>query len=94
LTDKSNKRFMFPMPSADQFASVMSRLGVGEGTGSSSATGWLTSGPLGCGGCSAPSDSATPPYSTADGPSGQPKDGHHRPRPLPATRQVRGSVPA
>ena len=32
LTDKSNKRFMFPMPSADQFASVMSRLGVGEGT--------------------------------------------------------------
>ena len=32
LTDKSNKRFMFPMPSANQFASVMSRLGVGEGT--------------------------------------------------------------
>ena len=32
LTDKSNKRFMFPMPSADQFASVLSRLGVGEGT--------------------------------------------------------------
>lgn len=32
LTDKSNKRFMFPMPSADQFATVMSRLGVGEGT--------------------------------------------------------------
>jgi thiosulfate/3-mercaptopyruvate sulfurtransferase len=32
LTDKSNKRFMFPMPSADQFASVMSQLGVGEGT--------------------------------------------------------------
>jgi thiosulfate/3-mercaptopyruvate sulfurtransferase len=32
LTDKSNKGFMFPMPSADQFASVMSRLGVAEGT--------------------------------------------------------------
>ena len=32
LTDKSNKKFMFPMPSADQFASVMSRLGVGEDT--------------------------------------------------------------
>jgi hypothetical protein len=32
LTDKGNKKFMFPMPSADQFASVMSRLGVGEGT--------------------------------------------------------------
>jgi thiosulfate/3-mercaptopyruvate sulfurtransferase len=32
LTDQSNKRFMFPMPSADQFASVMSRIGVGEDT--------------------------------------------------------------
>jgi thiosulfate/3-mercaptopyruvate sulfurtransferase len=32
LTDKSNKKFMFPMPSANQFASVMSRLGVSEGT--------------------------------------------------------------
>ena len=32
LTDKSNKRFMFPMPPADQFANVMSRLGVGDGT--------------------------------------------------------------
>jgi thiosulfate/3-mercaptopyruvate sulfurtransferase len=32
LTDKSNKKFMFPMPSAEQFASVMSCLGVGEGT--------------------------------------------------------------
>jgi thiosulfate/3-mercaptopyruvate sulfurtransferase len=29
LTDPTNDRFMFPMPSADQVASVMSRLGVG-----------------------------------------------------------------
>jgi thiosulfate/3-mercaptopyruvate sulfurtransferase len=32
LTDRTNQRFMFPMPSADQFARVMSRLGVGAGT--------------------------------------------------------------
>ena len=32
LTDKSNQRLMFPMPSAAQFAKVMSRLGVGDGT--------------------------------------------------------------
>jgi thiosulfate/3-mercaptopyruvate sulfurtransferase len=32
LTDRSNKRFMFPMPPADQFAESMSRHGVGEGT--------------------------------------------------------------
>ena len=32
LTDKNNQRLMFPMPSAAQFAAVMSRLGVGDGT--------------------------------------------------------------
>jgi len=32
LTDKSNQGLMSPMPSAAQFAKVMSRLGVGDGT--------------------------------------------------------------
>jgi thiosulfate/3-mercaptopyruvate sulfurtransferase len=32
LTDRENKRFMFPMPPSAQFAVVMSRLGVGAGT--------------------------------------------------------------
>ena len=32
LTDRDNDRFMFPMPPADQFAAVMSRLGVRPGT--------------------------------------------------------------
>ena len=32
LTDHENDRFAFPMPDAEQFASVMSRLGVGPGT--------------------------------------------------------------
>src|SRR5688500_18088745 len=32
LGDPGNTRFMFPMPSADQFARVMSRIGVGPGT--------------------------------------------------------------
>jgi thiosulfate/3-mercaptopyruvate sulfurtransferase len=32
LTDHNNKRFMFPMPSATQFAEAMSRHGIGEGT--------------------------------------------------------------
>lgn len=31
LTDVNNKRFMFPMPTAKQFAEAMSRHGVGEG---------------------------------------------------------------
>ena len=31
LTDPGNERFMFPMPSADQFARARSRLGVGAG---------------------------------------------------------------
>ena len=83
LTDKSNKRFMFPMPSADQFASVMSRLGVGEGTrvvlydrmvNIWAARVWWMLRAFG---------SKTPPYSTADGPSGQPRDGQHLPRRQP-----------
>src|SRR4051812_41795826 len=32
LTDHNNKRFMFPMPPAEQLAETMSRHGVGEGT--------------------------------------------------------------
>ncbi len=32
LTDRENKRFMFPMPPAGQFAEAMSRHGVGPGT--------------------------------------------------------------
>jgi thiosulfate/3-mercaptopyruvate sulfurtransferase len=32
LSDQNNPAFMFPMPPADQFARVMSRLGVGDGT--------------------------------------------------------------
>lgn len=32
LCDSSNDRFMYPMPPAEQFAAVMSRLGVGPGT--------------------------------------------------------------
>ena len=32
LSDRNNKRFMYPMPPAAQFEDVMSRLGVGEGT--------------------------------------------------------------
>jgi thiosulfate/3-mercaptopyruvate sulfurtransferase len=32
LSDPGNTRFMFPMPSANQFAGVMSRIGVGPGT--------------------------------------------------------------
>src|SRR5262249_18439248 len=32
LCDPHNTRFMFPMPSAEQFAAAMSRYGVGEGT--------------------------------------------------------------
>jgi len=32
LTDRENDRYAFPMPSAEQFAGVMSRLGVGAGT--------------------------------------------------------------
>ena len=30
LTDVNNKRFMFPMPSAEQFGETMSRHGVGQ----------------------------------------------------------------
>jgi thiosulfate/3-mercaptopyruvate sulfurtransferase len=32
LSDRDNKRFMYPMPPASQFEAVMSRVGVGEGT--------------------------------------------------------------
>jgi thiosulfate/3-mercaptopyruvate sulfurtransferase len=32
LCDQDNRRFMYPMPPAQQFEAVMSRLGVGEGT--------------------------------------------------------------
>ena len=32
LSDQQNKKFMFPMPSAAQFAAAMSRYGVGEGS--------------------------------------------------------------
>ncbi|MFN8444905.1 MAG: sulfurtransferase [Caldilineaceae bacterium] len=32
LSDQQNKKFMFPMPSATQFAAAMSRYGVGEGS--------------------------------------------------------------
>lgn len=32
LSDRDNPRFMYPMPPAAQFAAVMSRLGVGQGT--------------------------------------------------------------
>jgi thiosulfate/3-mercaptopyruvate sulfurtransferase len=32
LCDPRNTRFMFPMPTAEQFAAAMSRYGVGEGT--------------------------------------------------------------
>ncbi|HEX3722981.1 MAG TPA: sulfurtransferase [Nitrolancea sp.] len=32
LSDPNNKRYSFPFPPAEQFAAVMSRLGVGDGT--------------------------------------------------------------
>ncbi len=32
LTDRSNERFMYAMPDADQFSQTMSGLGIGEGT--------------------------------------------------------------
>ncbi len=32
LSDRSNERLMYAMPSAEQFAAAMSKLGVGEGT--------------------------------------------------------------
>ena len=60
LTDRTRKGVYAPMPQVEQFAAVMSRIGVGEGTRAILYADFLARMRRACGGCCVPSASTTP----------------------------------